>query len=236
MTQELFELWHAGKRNPRSTRTSSDVAIEMFAELDEEATVLSRLIEEGNAWEAFCRVNSWLHALNKYVTWSRGETGAHRADLETQQVMGMFLRWIGDNRKLIGSTIAGIGGGYHSLTVSPSGILLSVSFWSQSQSGPDASAAVAAAAAAAEGADEATTPAVLPQPAGQSLSAPPPPQAGAPGSVNPGQTGPLPPTGPLPNDIRYNAFYPNRRVYPAGMNNRTNQASPNGSYGRPRGG
>ena len=129
MPQEMFDRWHAGEylSNDRHY-PKSWIEKSMFSELDSESGILNKLLEDHNPWEAYYRLNSWLQALNKYVTWYNGEVGHHRSDVDTQESTVKFLRWIGENSSLISQTMAGIGAEYYSITESPSGILLTVSF------------------------------------------------------------------------------------------------------------
>ncbi|MFC1994310.1 hypothetical protein ACFLVI_03500 [Chloroflexota bacterium] len=215
MSQEIFERWHAGKDSLERTGSPKIwLDNKIFSELDSESAILQGLLEEHNPWEAYYRLNSWLQALNKFVTYYNGEVGTRRADVTTQEPMVRFLRWIGENSSLISQIMAGIGAEYYSITESPAGILLTVSFRPSSQDN-----------AIAQSTDQ--DPETISQPTSQS------PISIQPGGTRTGlstEVGPI--TGPrlmgfFPNDMRSNAFNPNNAAYTASQINRVNQMNPN---------
>lgn len=149
------------------------------------------------------------------MTWYNGETGSHQRDSSAQHAMIKCLRWIADNRALIAKIIVAIGGECHSITTSPSGITLTVSFSSRIQ--------------AIDGNEHGTTSELnTPQ---QSLNSPQPnsiQQAtrltapiGTDVSIAPRSAT------PTPNDMRSNTLNPNNTAFTASVNNRANQMNPN---------
>ncbi|MFC2058304.1 hypothetical protein ACFLTS_01485 [Chloroflexota bacterium] len=215
MEQITFEQWHAGKpflKNGREGKLWVDKTI--FSELDSESAILSKLLEENNPWEAYYRINSWLQALNKFVTYYNGEVGTRRTDIHVQEPMVRFLRWIGENNSLISQVMAGIGAEYYSITESPAGILLTVSFRLSSQDNT--------ASQSANQAFETTSPPtyknpIMMQPSGSRASA----------SSSIGQTAGPRMIGFSPNEMRSNVFNPNNAAYTAVQINRSNQMNPN---------
>ena len=215
MPQEMFDRWHAGRYFDNDHFYPKRwIEKNMFSELDSESAVLSKLLEDRNPWEAYYRLNSWLQALNKFVTYYNGEVGTRRSDVETQEPMVEFLRWIGENSSLISQIMAGIGAEYYSFTESPSGILLTVSFRPSPQGNAISQSADHVRETTSHPTDRSP---VTVQPSGSRPVA----LAGI------GLT-----TGPRslafsPNDMRSNTFNPNNVACTASQINRANQMNPN---------
>jgi len=215
MPQEMFDRWHAGKYfSDDHCYPKSWIEKSIFSELDSESGVLSKLLEDHNPWEAYYRLNSWLQALNKFVTWYNGEVGTRRSDVDTQEPTLRFLRWIGENSALISQIMAGIGAEYYSIIESPSGILLTVSF----RPGPQGNAVSQSTNQVCETTSHQTdrSPITI-QPSGS--------RAVAPTGIGP-TTGPRSP-GFSPNDMRSMTFNPSNAAYTASQINRANQMKPN---------
>jgi len=215
MSQELFERWHAGKSLSKDTHHEKiwlDKTI--FSELDSESDILNKLLEEGNPWEAYYRLNSWLQALNKFVTYYNGEVGTRRSDVHAQEPMVRFLRWIGENNSLISQIMAGIGAEYYSITESPAGILLTASFRPSSQSNSTAQSANQVSEITSPPTDK--SPTTIEPVGSKSVS-----------SSGIGQIAGPRMMGLSPNDMRSNVFNPNNAAYTAAQINRVNQMNPN---------
>ncbi len=215
MSQGMFERWHAGlslDEDQHNYKRWLDNSI--FSELHYESSKLEELLNDNNSWEAYCRLNSWLHALNRHVTYYNGETGGRVSDVETQGPLVKVLRWIGLNTHLISRIMAGIGAEYYSITESPSGILLTVSFRPAS-----------AREAVPVPRDRAIE--VASQPTAQVRTITSQPEGKASSATGGGSVAGSRPLGFLPNDMRSNALNPNNAAYTAAQINRANQMNPN---------
>lgn len=215
MSQGMFELWHAGKYfSDDPYHPKRWVEREMFSGLDSESATLNELLKDNNPWEAYCRLNSWLQALNKFVTYYNGEVGTRRSDVETQEPTVKFLRWIGENSSLVSQIMAGIGAEYYSITESPSGILLTVSFRPSPRGGTTSESAKQVSETVSQATDQSP---VKIQPGGSRTVAP----------TGMGPTTGLRAVGFSPNDMRSISFNPNNAAYTASQINRANQMNPN---------